>query len=57
VGDMRNGFKILVEKPEGKKPLERLRGRNEGNIRMDLQITEWTILLRIMVSSGLLATP
>ena len=29
--------KVLVEKPEGKRPLGRLRHRWEGNIKMDLQ--------------------
>jgi hypothetical protein len=35
---MRNGFKVLVDKPEGKRPLGTIRGRNEDNIRMDLQV-------------------
>ena len=34
----RNGFyRVLVGKPEGKRPLERPRRRWEDNIRMDLQ--------------------
>jgi hypothetical protein len=28
---------VLVEKPEGKRPLGRIRGRWEDNIKMDLQ--------------------
>jgi hypothetical protein len=34
---MRNAFKILVEKPEGKSLLGRHRRRWEDNIRMDLK--------------------
>jgi hypothetical protein len=32
---MRNAYKILVGKPEGKRPRRRLRRRWEGNFRMD----------------------
>jgi len=32
-----NAYKILVGKPEGKRPLGRPRGRWEGFIRMDLR--------------------
>jgi hypothetical protein len=34
--DMRNMYKILVEKPGGERPLRRQRRRWEDNIRMDL---------------------
>jgi hypothetical protein len=37
IGEMRNACKILVEKPEGKRPLGRPRRRWEDNIRMDLR--------------------
>jgi hypothetical protein len=40
-GDMRNGYKILVGEPEGKRPLRRPRHRWEGNIRMDLREIGW----------------
>ena len=33
-------FKVLVEKPEGKRPLGRPRRRWEDNIKMDLQEVE-----------------
>jgi hypothetical protein len=36
---MRNTYKILVEKPKGKRPLGRPRHRWEGNVRMDLEET------------------
>jgi hypothetical protein len=38
---MRNKHKILVGKPEGKRPLGRPRRRWEHNIRMDLTEIEW----------------
>jgi hypothetical protein len=36
---MRNAYKILVGKPEGKRPLVRHRRGWEDNIRMDLRVT------------------
>jgi len=41
MGEMRNAYKILVGKPEGKRPLGRSRHRWEGNIRMDLREVMW----------------
>jgi hypothetical protein len=40
-GEKRNAYRILVRKPEGKRPLERLRHRWEDNIRMDLREIGW----------------
>ena len=37
MGDRRGIFGVLVEKPEGKRPLGRPRRRWEDNIKMDLQ--------------------
>jgi hypothetical protein len=37
MGEMRNEYKILVGKPEGKRPLARTRHRYYDNIRMDLR--------------------
>jgi hypothetical protein len=34
---MRNAYKILVRKPEGKRPFGRPRHKWEDNIRMDLR--------------------
>jgi len=36
-----NAYKILVGKPEGKRPCRRHRHRWEGNIRMDLSERVW----------------
>jgi hypothetical protein len=38
---MRNAYRILVGKPEGKRPLGRPRRRWEDNIRMDLREIGW----------------
>jgi hypothetical protein len=36
VGERRGAYRVLVGKPEGKRPLGRLRHRWEDNIKMDL---------------------
>jgi hypothetical protein len=38
---MRNGFKILVGKPVGKRPVGRSRRRWEDNIRMGVREIQW----------------
>jgi hypothetical protein len=38
--EMTNAYKILVRKPEGKRPLGISRRRWENNVRMDLRVTE-----------------
>jgi len=37
MGERRGVYRVLVGKPEGKRPLGRPRGRWEDNIKMDLQ--------------------
>ena len=37
IGDRRGVYRVLVRKPEGKRPLERQRHRWEYNMKMDLQ--------------------
>jgi hypothetical protein len=37
MGETRNAYRILVEKPEGKRPLGRPRRRWVDNIKMDLR--------------------
>jgi hypothetical protein len=40
-GEKRNACRILVGKPEGKRPLGRPRCKWEDNIKMDLRETGW----------------
>jgi hypothetical protein len=41
MGVGRNLYRVLVGKPEGKRPLERPRHRWEDGIKMDLRETGW----------------
>jgi hypothetical protein len=41
MGEKRKVYKVLVGKPEGKRPLGRPRSRWEPRIRMDLRETGW----------------
>jgi hypothetical protein len=57
--EMRNEYRILVRKPEGKRSVIRPNSRWEDNIRMDLREIGWEcvdrcIWLRIGTSGGLL---
>jgi hypothetical protein len=58
MGETRNVYKILVGKPEGKRPLGKPRRRRLDTIKMDLRENGmvWTgsIWLRIGTSGGLL---
>jgi hypothetical protein len=36
MGEKRKAYKLLVVKPEGRRPLERLRNRRVDNIKLDL---------------------
>jgi len=37
MGERRNVYRVLVGKPEGKRPLGRSRNRWKDNIKMDIQ--------------------
>jgi len=37
MGERRDAYRVLVGKPEGKRPLRRTRRRWDDNIKMDLQ--------------------
>ena len=41
MGERRGVYRVLVGKPEGRRPLGRPRHRWEDNIMMDLQEEEW----------------
>jgi hypothetical protein len=42
-GDRRGTYRVVVRRPEGKRPLRRPRQRWEGNIKMDLQEVGWDV--------------
>jgi hypothetical protein len=41
MGENRNAYRILVEKPQGKRPLGRPRRRCVGNTKIDLREIGW----------------
>jgi hypothetical protein len=43
MGEERYAYKVLVVKPEGKRPLERPRRRWEDEIKLDLRETGWGV--------------
>jgi hypothetical protein len=60
VGEGRNVYRVLMGKPEGKRPLERPRRRWEGGNKMHLREIGWGCVwsgftwLRIGIAGGLL---
>jgi hypothetical protein len=44
MGEKRNGYRILVGKPEGKRPLRRPRRRWVDNIKIDLREIGWDFM-------------
>jgi hypothetical protein len=59
MGEGRNVYRVLVEKPEGKRPLERPSSRWEELVKMDLREIGWGVWsgftwLRKKIIGGLL---
>jgi hypothetical protein len=54
MGEKRNTYRILVGKPEGKRPLGRPRSRWVDNINMDGMVWTGSIWLWIGISGGTL---
>jgi hypothetical protein len=54
-GGEENAYRLLVEQPEGKRPLGRPRCRRVDNIRMDLErwdVVMWTGLVWLRIGTG-----
>jgi len=41
MGEKRGAYRVLLRKPEGKRPLGRRRRKWDNNIKMDLQEVGW----------------
>ena len=55
MGESRGVYKVLVGKPEAKRPLGRPRRRREDNIKMDIQevvVGTWTGLIWLRIGTG-----
>ena len=55
MGERRDEYRVLVGKPEGKRPLGRPRYRWEDNIKMDLQEVgwgTWTGMIWLRIGTG-----
>jgi hypothetical protein len=49
--EKRNAYRLLVGKPEGRRPLRKPRRRWLDNIRMDLGVM-WTGFVRLRIGAG-----
>jgi hypothetical protein len=57
MGERRGVYRVLVGRPEGKRPIGRPRRRWEDNIKMDLQevgwgVGAWTGLIWFRIGTG-----
>jgi hypothetical protein len=48
IGEKGNAYRILVGKPEGKRPLRISRRRREDNIKVDLTERGWVVWIRLI---------
>jgi hypothetical protein len=51
MGEKRNGYRILVGKPVGKRPLGRPRRRWVDNIKMDVRVLGWIGLMWLRIGT------
>jgi len=51
-GERRGAYRILVRRPEGRRPLGRPRCRWNDNVKMDLQEVRWTGLNWLRTGTG-----
>jgi hypothetical protein len=51
-GDRRGAYRVLVGKPEGRRPLGRPRCRWEDNIKVDLQEMGWGTMDWFRIGTG-----
>ena len=54
-GERRGAYRVVVGKPEGKRPLERPKRKWEDNIKMDFQEVgcgTWTGLIWLRIGTG-----
>jgi hypothetical protein len=52
LGKKRNPYKVLVGKPEGKRPVGKPRHRWENNIKMELREIRWGGIYWIHIGTG-----
>jgi hypothetical protein len=52
MGEKRNAYRILLGKPEGRRPLRRLRRRWVDNIKMNLREIGWDGMDWIYLAEG-----
>jgi hypothetical protein len=50
MGEEKNMYKVLLGKPEGKRPLERPKHRREYGMRMDLREISWGSVERLQLA-------
>jgi hypothetical protein len=43
IGEKRDAYRILVGKPEGKRPVGRLRHRRQDSIKINLRKIRWVV--------------